>query len=137
MNGRGTHRRPLRVLIEHTDAERRDALVQHFIDRGFEERACGGPHTLPDDTCPLVTEGQCSLVAESDIVFFDLDLDHDDEADVYRAIRRTHPDLPVVLEMPLAVAQRHRAELDGATVVPPFDTDHLVRVVEDAAHQMV
>lgn len=136
MNGQDVDNRPLRVLIEHEDVERRHALMQHFIDRGFDARACGGPHVLADATCPLVIGGDCPLVAGADVVFFDLDLDDGSEAAVYHAMRRSCPGLPVVLEMPLAAARRHRDELVGATVVPPYDTEHLVQVVDDAARRV-
>jgi len=132
MNGPDGATRPLHVLIEHEDVERRHELMQQFLDRGFDVSACGGPHALDDDTCPLVIAGGCPLVAAADIVFFDLDLDDRNEAAVYHAIRQQYPDLPIVLEMPLAAARRHHDDLIGATVVPPFDTDHLVQVVDDA-----
>lgn len=124
------------VLIEHNDLERRHALMEHFLARGFNAISCGGPRVLPDAVCSLVVDGQCPLVAVADVILYDLDLDDDVEKAVYNAIRATYPMLPLVLELPLATTSRHREDLVGAIVIPPFDTDHLVDVVDDALNRV-
>lgn len=127
---------PQRVLIEHEDLERRHALMEQFLARGFDAMSCGGPRVLPDAMCSLVVDGRCPLVAVADVILYDLDLDDGAEKAVYDAIRATYPMLPVVLELPWATTSRHREDLVGAIVIPPFDTDHLVQVVDDALNRV-
>jgi DNA-binding NarL/FixJ family response regulator len=66
------------------------------------------------------------------VVIHDLDLDELQAREVLRTLRCTHPDIPVVLELPAATARRHAALLHGCRVLYPFDTDRLVEAVTDA-----
>ena len=122
-----------RVLVEHADDTVRRSLAELLTAHGLEALACGGPRSLPDGVCPLVCGDVCGLADTADVVFFDLDLGREAEAAVLDALRCTHPQLPIVLEVPTDTALRHARRLDGCTVIPPFDPDRLVAAFVDAA----
>jgi DNA-binding NtrC family response regulator len=124
---------PTRILIENHDIDVLEAQVELFRAAGFVTVACGGPHSLPGDGCPLTTDLSCPLVDFADAVFFDLDLDDADEATVLDHIRALHPGLPVVVEIPNSTARRHADRLEGCTIVPPFDVDRLLSTINAAA----
>ena len=76
---------------------------------------------LPGRVCPLVDGVPSPWVDHADVVVHDLDLDQPQAREVLRTLGRTHPDIPVVLELPAATAHRHAALLDGCRVIYPFD----------------
>ena len=128
---------PLRVLVELADPSARQFHTELFRAHGFEVAACGGPHTLGEAGCPLVTRGSCPLVDAADVVYFDLDLDDDAEVAVFDALRSVVvPEKPVVVEVPQAVAHRHADRLTGTTVIPPIDPQRLLRALDERDEQV-
>lgn len=123
---------PTRVLIENGNARARTAQAELLRDRGFVVFECGGPDPLGDG-CPLLQGEVCDLVEGADLVLHDLDLDDPQHASVFDQLRARYPDLPVVLELQTSKIRRHANRLAGCTVIAPFDADHLVHAIEDAA----
>jgi hypothetical protein len=128
---------PLRVLVELADPGARQFHTELFRAHGFEVAACGGPHTLGEAGCPLVTQGSCALVDAADVVYFDLDLNDEAEVAVFDALRSAVvPEMPVVVEVPQDVAHRHADRLTGATVIPPIDPQRLLRALDQQDEQV-
>jgi CheY-like chemotaxis protein len=121
------------VVIENAD--RASALAQTAaLDRaGFSVVSCGGPDALPGGVCPVVDGDGCPWIEAADVVLYDLDLDVAKDHEVLQALRRAYPAVPVVLEVPEATACEHAALLEDCHVIYPFDMDHLVQAVTDAA----
>jgi DNA-binding NtrC family response regulator len=122
-----------RVVIESANRDAALALLAALDAAGFDVTVCGGPAALPGHVCPLVDGVPCPWVDHADVVVHDLDLDKAEHRAVLRTLRRTHPDIPVGLELPTATARQHAALLHGCRVIYPFDMDRLVQAVTDAA----
>lgn len=122
-----------RLLIENDDPEILDAQVDLFRSAGFVTFGCGGPHSVPDDACPILEDRPCPLVDVAEVVLCDLDLDDPLNAAVLDHLRERHPEIPVVVEVPNSTRRRHASRLDGCTVVPPFDPQRLVSAVTRAS----
>jgi hypothetical protein len=120
-----------RVLIETRDPTAASAVARLLRDDGLEAEVCRGPHRVPQGGCPILTDGDCTLVERADVVLFDLDLDDPVEREVLRVARLRYPDKPVVVETPTSAAHRHAADLGGCTVVPPISPEHLARRIVD------
>jgi CheY-like chemotaxis protein len=118
-----------RVVIENADGLGAVAQGLALHQAGFDVAICGGPELLAGHRCPVVEGERCALLEDADVVVHDLDVDEAQGREVLAAIRGRYPDLPVVLELPTEVAQRHSALLAGCHVTFPFDMDHLVEVV--------
>jgi len=95
-----------RLLIEDSHPALAISDFSLFRDAGFDVAFCSGPGDEPG-ACPLLRGQQCPLVAEADVVLHGLD----PALGIAAAIRRTHPELPVVVE------QRH-PEAGSADAVP-------------------
>lgn len=85
-------RRP-RLLIEDGRPALAVSDFSLFRDAGFDVAFCGGPG---DDlkACPLLCRQSCALVDGADVVLHGLNAG----LGVAAAIRREHPELPVVFE---------------------------------------
>jgi hypothetical protein len=118
-----------RVLIETSDPLAGSAGVRLLREEGLDVQVCRGPHRVPQGGCPILTDGDCSLVSSADVVVYDLDLDNPTEQEVLHVVRLRYPDTPVVVEAPTDVAQRHAADLAGCTVIPPISPEHLSRTI--------
>ena len=95
-----------RLLIEDSHPALAISDFSLFRDAGFDVAFCSGPGDEPG-ACPLLRGQQCPLVTEADVVLHGLD----PALGIAAAIRRTHPELPVVVE------QRH-PEAGSADAVP-------------------
>lgn len=107
-----------RVLVENADAGVGYAMQNLLKDEAFDVQYCGGPDHLRGHRCPLVTEGRCALVEGADVVVHSLNPDRPDQAAVLRAIKKLHPDTPVVVEVPTPAREAHADLLEGCTIVP-------------------
>lgn len=116
---------PPRVVIENGDVAASAVQAQVLRDAGLEVLVCGGPLTLPDGVCPLVSRGSCSLVDAADVVVYDLDLDRPADRVVLVALQELAVGRPVVVEVSAATARRHAGTLDGCEVVLPFSPERL------------
>ena len=95
-----------RLLIEDGHPALAISDFSLFRDAGFDVAFCSGPGDDPG-ACPLLRGRQCPLVAEADVVLHGLD----PALGIAAAIRRQHPELPVVVE-------QRRPEAGSAGAVP-------------------
>ena len=95
-----------RLLIEDSHPALAISDFSLFRDAGFDVAFCSGPGDEPG-ACPLLRGQRCPLVAEADVVLHGLD----PALGIAAAIRRQHPELPVVVE-------QRRPEPGGASAVP-------------------
>jgi hypothetical protein len=124
-----------RLLIEDSHPALAISDFSLFRDAGFDVAFCSGPGDEPG-ACPLLRGQPCRLVAKADVVLHGLD----PAIGIAAAIRRRHPDLPVVVEQP-------RPGAGGAGAVPvgcvPLgypcsvggQVDALLRAVADATRE--
>jgi DNA-binding NtrC family response regulator len=93
----GEHPRP-RVLVEEPDVAGAYAYWRLLDNNGYEVSWCRGPKGLGPRPCPLVTCGRCELVERADVVVSSLGLHRESSRKVVAALRRLHPDTPVVIQ---------------------------------------
>lgn len=93
----GEYPRP-RVLIEEPDVARAYAYWRLLDNNGYEASCCRGPRGLDPRPCPLVACGRCELVERADVVVSSLGLHRESSRKVVAALRRLHPDTPVVIQ---------------------------------------
>lgn len=115
---RGTAPARPRVVVENPDFGIGYAVEKVLEDAGCEVAVCGGPDQLVNQACPLIYEGTCDLVAGADLVVHSLNLDRPEHAEVLRALRSMHPEVPLIVEVPGPSAARHVGLLDGCVVIP-------------------
>jgi hypothetical protein len=89
-------RPPWLLLIESTEPGLDISDFTAFRNAGFEVSVCGGPATDAAE-CPVVRDEPCPLLAEADVVLFDLDSDPTTRSEVLAAMRANRPGLPVVV----------------------------------------
>jgi hypothetical protein len=89
-------RPPWPLLIESPESGLDISDFSAFRCAGFEVSVCGGPATDAAE-CPVVRGEPCPLLAEADVVLFDLDSDPSTRSDVLAALRANRPDLPIVV----------------------------------------
>ncbi len=92
-----------RVLIEDPDLDSGLALAWALRRAGYAVAICRGPE--PDEYCPLVGPGECTLVVGADVVVSGVG------PEIEEAVRLRHP---------------------GTAVVPPQSPDTIVAAVEAA-----
>jgi len=124
-----------RLLIEDGHPALAISDFSLFRDAGFDVAFCSGPGDEPG-ACPLLRGQQCPLVAEADVVLHGLD----PALGIAAAIRRRHPELPMVVE-------QRRAAAGSAGTVPvgcvllgypcsvSGQVDALLRAVADATRE--
>jgi hypothetical protein len=89
-------RPPWRLLVESPEPGIEISNFDAFRCAGFEVTLCQGPLDEASE-CPVVRGEPCPLVAEADVVFFDLDSDPPRRSEVLAAMRANRPDLPIVV----------------------------------------
>lgn len=87
-----------RVLIEEPDGAEAFAYWSLLMDNGYEVEWCPGPGRPSEGPCPLVASGHCELVEHADVVVSSLGVHYEPCRDVLGAIRRLHPETPVIVE---------------------------------------
>ena len=90
--------RGARVLIEEPDGAEAFAYWSLLTDNGYEVEWCPGPGRPSEGPCPLVFSRHCELVERADVVVSSLGIDHEPCRDVLGAIRRLHPETPVIVQ---------------------------------------
>ncbi len=101
----GAFGRP-RVLVEDDHPALAISDFSRFQEAGFDVAFCSGPGRTPED-CPLLRGAECEVLASADAVLHGLD----GQLGVAAAIRRRHPEIPVV-------AEQRRAEDGSLETVP-------------------
>jgi hypothetical protein len=91
-----THAPRPTVLLEEPRTLRAYAHWRQLSDAGYAPRWCPGPGARHGG-CPLVACGRCHLVEQADVVVCALDRTRPSARDVVAALRRLHPDRPLVL----------------------------------------
>jgi hypothetical protein len=87
---------PWRLLVESPDPVMAISDFDAYRRAGFDVTVCEGPADDPGE-CPVVRGEPCPLMAEADVVLFDLDGDARRRADVLAAMRADRPELPIVV----------------------------------------
>ena len=122
-----------RIVVENSDFGIGYAVERVLDEAGYEVAVCGGPDNLTKHECPLVFSGSCDLVSGADLIVHSLNPDRPEHAEVLRAIRAKHPDVPVVVEVPGPTIARHGGLLAGCDVVAcPVTRQTLVDAVAGA-----
>ena len=111
-----------RVLIEEPDIAEAFGCWCLLADNGYEVSWCPGPVGPPTRVCPLVATGHCGLVQHADVVVSSLGLHREASRMVVAALRRRHPETPLVVQAPqqsLVVQQAPRFEESWGAVPMP------------------
>jgi len=90
--------RATRVLLEESDGAEAFAYWRLLSDAGYQVEWCPGPEGPLGGRCPLVSRGRCELVERADVVVSSLGIDEQPCRDVLDAIRRMHPETPVIVQ---------------------------------------
>ena len=86
------------MLIEAGDGAEAFARVKLFERHGYDAAWCPGPPQALGSRCPLVAGRGCPLTDWADVVVNSLGIEHPAGREVLESMRRSRPDLPVVLE---------------------------------------
>ena len=84
-----------RVLIEHADESRADALAAALRQAGYAVAVCPGP--APDEACPLAAGDGCATAFGADLVVSGLGFETPAAREALRALRTRAPRLPIVV----------------------------------------
>jgi len=106
------HSRP-RVLVEESEVARAYATWRLLDNNGCEASWCRGPRALSPRPCPLVVSGRCELVECADVVVSSLGLHRESSRMVVAALRRLHPEIPVVVQVPRQALARWAPMFEG------------------------
>ena len=123
--------RPPRVVIETRRWAAAEALSAALRAAGLDPIVCTGP-TRDGGACPLLVEEDCPVLADADVVVYDLDLDRADDRAVLRALLRDHAGVPVVTERSHDEARRHEDVLEHCAVVVPYSPGRTAEAVVEA-----
>lgn len=94
--GAGRSRPPWRLLVESPEPGMEISNFDAFRCAGFEVTLCQGPGEEASE-CPIERGEPCPLLADADVVFFDLDDRSPQRAEVLAAMRANRPSLPIVV----------------------------------------
>jgi DNA-binding NtrC family response regulator len=127
-----------RVLVEEPDGAEAFALWRLLEDDGYDVSWCQGPEGRPRRQCALVTAGSCELVENADVVVSSLGLSEERCRDVLEAVRRLHPETPLVVEASRPSIERWAPLFEGNWVLHTPVTaqtlrDSVRRVLADRA----
>lgn len=122
------------VVIESARRPTATAQLAALEGVGFSVTHCDGPSALPRTGCPLTAGHPCHVLDTADVVVHDLDLDDPHNHAILRELHRTHPEVPVVLEIPKGTAREHAALLAGCSCRRGRRHRRLVAVVADAVN---
>ena len=124
--------RGARVLIEEPDGAEAFAYWSLLTDNGYEVEWCPGPGRPSHGQCPLVSSGHCELIEHADVVVSSIGIDHEPCRDVLGAIRRLHPETPVIVEATQREFTRWGDLFDGNWALrTPVTGDALLGSVRD------
>ncbi len=118
-----------RVLVEATDFVKRDVLTQILTKNGYSVCGCGGPEAT-DQRCPLAEGHECPAVEGADVVVHSMRHSDPRNREVLLEIQRRYPDVPMVVEVPKPVVDRHPDDFENVRVVPqPMTSRALLEAV--------
>jgi len=86
------------VLVECDDPVLHDGIARVLQEAGYEVVSCAGPASRSSRTCPLVTEGRCTLVERADLVVHALDQTDATHREVLTTLLACTPQTDVVAE---------------------------------------
>lgn len=120
-----------RVLVEATDFVKRDVLTRILTKNGYSVCGCGGPEA-DDRRCPLADDHECPAVAGADVVVHSMRHSDPRNREVLMEIQRRYPEVPMVVEVPMPVVERHPRDFENVRVVPqPMTSTALLEAVDE------
>jgi len=129
----GTAPRGKRVLIEEPDGAEAFAYWRLLTDDGYSVEWCPGPEGPTGGRCPLVSSGHCDLLEHADAVVSSLGIDHEESRKILEAMRRLHPETPVVVQASQREFGRWSHLFDGDRALrTPVTGQALLETVEEA-----
>lgn len=117
-----------RVLIEHADAARADALAASLRQAGYAVAICPGP--APGERCPLAKGDGCAAVVGADLVVSGLGLETPAAREALGALRTQAPRLPIVVEADADEVARWPQLVGCALVAPTAAPEQVVTRVK-------
>lgn len=124
-----------RVLVEASDGAEAFARVRLLERNGYDAAWCPGPPEAIGSRCPLVAGEECPLTDWADVVVTSLGIDHPAGREVLEALRRCHPDTPVIVEAGRTAREQWPHILEGHRVLSaPTTADDLLDAVGELAH---
>lgn len=122
-----------RVLIEHHDSSIGVAVSNLLAAEGYAVSTCGGPNDYHSHQCPLASGADCPRSDQADVVFFGLDISDEDDREILRSWRARHPEIPVIVELPVSRIPLYDKELEGCVAVGrPMTRETLLDAVQRA-----
>jgi len=122
-----------RVLVEEQDGAVRTSYVNLLRRSGIEAIGCGGPGDHDDARCPIEVGAGCDTAELADVIFFSFRLADARSREILRGLKRMHPRLPIVVEVPKPQTFRYQDVLRGvSTVYAPVTSHSLTKAVLDA-----
>lgn len=120
------------VLVEATDPSKRDAIARILTQNCYSVRTCEGP-AASGEQCVLVDVGECSAVADADVIVHAMRYSDERNREVLHDIQRRHPEVPIVVEVPAPVVAQHPEDFENCRVLPqPMTSSTLLRAVDEA-----
>jgi hypothetical protein len=100
------------VLLEYRTSATPVVAEDVLRRAGYDVRVCEGPGDTTG-MCRLLEEGHCPLADGADAVYNAFGIDTTEHRNIIRALRRHHPDTPVIVETTRMRADEHLELLDG------------------------
>jgi len=121
-----------RVLVEAAEWQTRAAIETVLQGAGYRTVACAGPEGS-GHRCALVGAQGCGAAERADVVVYALRTSDARNLEVLRALRRTRPSMPVIVEASAAVAAQRAEDFEGCVVVEaPLTHEVLLDALEAA-----
>jgi DNA-binding response OmpR family regulator len=119
-----------RVLIEHADETRADALAAALRHAGYAVAVCPGP--AHDETCPLAHGDGCAVAVGADLVVSTLGFETSAAREVLGALRTCTPSVPLVIAADADDIVDWPGLVDGCALAVPASAspDEIVELVE-------
>ena len=121
-----------RVLVEASDGAEAFARVRLFERNGYDAAWCPGPPEAIGARCPLVAGEECPLTDWADVVVTSLGIEHPAGREVLEALRRAHPETPVIVETSRSAMVHWPQLIDGHRVLAaPTTAAQLLGAVQE------
>jgi hypothetical protein len=122
------------VLLECDDPMLHDGITRVLQEAGCDVVSCAGPASRSSRTCPLVTDGRCTVVERADLVVHALDQTDAAHRDVLTTLLARNPQTDVVVEADTLQAGDAQAPTPDARVrtVPTFTRGTLLDALAEA-----
>lgn len=123
------------VLVEYPSFGTPGVLVDVLERAGYDTIVCSGPGDMTG-VCHLLETGDCPWADAADAVFNGFGLGTDEHRRIIEALRREHPDTPVVVEATPPQAEAHADVVAGCLRCDtPLTSGKLLAAVEEALTQ--